>query len=65
MNVFGMEAFWYGWQQDLRFAIVPPIICAVFRFLFIYIYMGHAGLASGIRERCKNVFRMAFGGGWI
>lgn len=36
--MFGMEAFWYGWQQDLRLAIVPPIICAVFRFLFIYIH---------------------------
>ena len=34
----GMEVFWYGWQQDLRLAIVPPIICAVFRFLFIYIH---------------------------
>ena len=34
--MLGMEAFWYGWQQDLRLAIVPPVLCAVFRFLFIY-----------------------------
>ena len=25
-----------GWQQDLRLAVVPPILCAIFRFIFIW-----------------------------
>ena len=65
------ECVWDGsilvWMAA-RFAVgnsATNYMCRIPVFVYIYIYMVHAGLASGIMERCKNVFRMAFGGGWI
>ena len=37
MDIPGFAGFFGGWQQDLRLAIVPPVLCAVFRFLFIWL----------------------------
>ena len=37
MAIPGFEAFFAGWQMDLRLAVVPPILCAIFRFIFIYL----------------------------
>ena len=36
MDIPGFAAFFAGWQLDLRLAVVPPVLCAVFRFIFIY-----------------------------
>lgn len=30
--------FFAGMQQDLKLAILPPILCAVFRLIFIEVY---------------------------
>lgn len=38
MDMPGFAGFFYGWQQDLRLAAVPPLLCAVFRFLFIWLW---------------------------
>lgn len=37
MEIPGFAAFFAGWQLDLRLAVVPPVLCAIFRFLFIYL----------------------------
>ena len=37
MDIPGFEAFFAGWQLDLRLAVVPPVLCAVFRLIFIYV----------------------------
>ncbi|MGM9540012.1 LTA synthase family protein [Anaerovibrio sp.] len=37
MDIPGVAGFFSGWQQDLRLAVVPPVLCAVFRFLFIWL----------------------------
>lgn len=36
MDIPGFAAFFAGWQLDLRLAVVPPVLCAIFRFIFIY-----------------------------
>ena len=37
MDIPGFAAFFAGWQLDLRLAVVPPVLCAVFRLIFIYV----------------------------
>lgn len=35
MDIPGFAGFFAGWQQDVRLAVVPPLLCALFRYLFI------------------------------
>lgn len=37
MDIPGFAGFFCGWQQDLRLAVVPPLLCAVFRLIFIWL----------------------------
>ena len=32
------EIFFHGVQQDLKLALLPPIVCALFRLAFILVY---------------------------
>ena len=56
--------FFDGIQQDLQIAILPPVLCALFRLIFIEVYRAKKHLlvngANGI-----TASDMAFGGEWI
>ena len=65
MAIPGFEAFFAGWQMDLRLAVVPPILCAIFRFIFIYLDGPKKISAGGIRGSCGTALLMASGGAWI
>lgn len=44
--------------------IVAPVICAVFRLAFIWVYAPDKGF-NGCRKNGMNVFVMVSGGAWI
>ena len=37
--------FFLGMQQDLKIFLLPPLICAMFRLIFILVYL-HSGLSA-------------------
>lgn len=55
----GFEAFFIGWQQDLRLAVIPPVLCAIFRFLFIWLD-GPKKLGEWPRHQLWTCFRYGF-----
>ena len=53
------ESFFYGIQQDLKIFVLPPILCAVFRALFILKYWPHESYA-GKGGAIYHCFRYGF-----
>ena len=53
MAIPGFEAFFAGWQMDLRLAVVPPI------------WMGQRKYRSGKNLSYLPASAMASGGAWI
>lgn len=58
------SSFFEGTQQDWKIMIVAPVICAVFRLAFIWVYASDKGF-NGCRKNGMNVFVMVSGGAWI
>ncbi len=48
-----------GWQQDLRLAIVPPILCAIFRFIFIWLD-GPKKISQWPKSQLRKCFSYGF-----
>ena len=59
MDIPGFAGFFAGWQQDLRLAVVPPLICAVFRFIFIWLD-GPKKLGEWQKSQLKSCFAYGF-----
>lgn len=59
MAIPGFEAFFAGWQMDLRLAVVPPILCAIFRFIFIYLD-GPKKISEWKKSQLFTCFRYGF-----
>ena len=59
MDIPGFAAFFAGWQLDLRMAVVPPVLCAVFRFIFIYVD-GPRKLSEWKKSQLATCFRYGF-----
>lgn len=58
------EQFYMSMQQDVKLFLVFPILCAVFRSVFIAVYNPYPTFAD--RKRVYGlVFAMDFGGEWI
>ena len=51
--------FFYGWQQDIRLALIPPILCAIFRLIFIC-KDGPKKLSEWSGEQLKICFSYGF-----
>lgn len=58
------SSFFEGTQQDWKIMIVAPVICAVFRLAFIWVYAPDKGFNAAGRNG-MNVFVMVSGGAWI
>ena len=59
MSIPGFEAFFAGWQLDLRLAAVPPVLCAVFRLVFICVD-GPKRLSEWKKSQLAACFRYGF-----
>lgn len=64
MAIPGFEAFFAGWQLDLRLAVVPPILCAILD-LSLSIWMGQRKYQSGKNLSYLHASAMVSGGAWI
>lgn len=64
MAIPGFEAFFAGWQMDLRLAVVPPILCVIFRFIFIYLD-GPKKISEWKNISYLPASAMVSGGAWI
>ncbi|MCR5176950.1 MAG: LTA synthase family protein, partial [Anaerovibrio sp.] len=53
------DAFFMGWQQDIKIALLPPLMCAIFRLIFIT-YFGPKSLGEWGREKLYHCFRYGF-----
>jgi len=53
------DAFFMGWQQDIKIAILPPLMCAIFRLVFI-LYFGPKKLSEWGGKRLYHCFRYGF-----
>ncbi len=53
------DAFFMGWQQDIKIALLPPLVCALFRLVFIT-YFGPKKLSQWGREKLYHCFRYGF-----
>ena len=51
--------FFYGIQQDIKLFCVAPLVCAIFRFLFIVLYGNYTSL-SGQWKKFYHCFRYGF-----
>lgn len=49
--------YFAGMQQDIKLAVLPPLLCAVFRAIFIYVY-GPPSSRDG--RRLYHCFRYGF-----
>lgn len=58
------EQFFLAVQQDIKLWIFFPILCAVFRAIFIYVHNPYPGLPANAMP-CGNVSASASGGAWI
>ena len=57
MSLF--DAFFMGWQQDVKLAILPPLACALFRLAFIT-YFGPKKLTRWGKAKLYHCFRYGF-----
>lgn len=58
------EQFFLSLQQNIKLFLFPPILCAIFRAIFIVVYNPY----SSLKEKWHSViesFRYGFGGEWI
>ena len=53
------SSFFEGTQQDWKIMIVAPVICAVFRLAFIWVYAPDKGF-NGCRKKWYECFRYGF-----
>ncbi len=53
------SAFWFGWQQDLKLMVVAPIVCGIFRLVFIMRY-GPKKSPVGEWKKWIECFRYGF-----
>ena len=53
------ELFWQGVQQDFKLMLVAPLVCAVFRLVFIWIY-GPKKTPKGEWRKWFECFRYGF-----
>ena len=53
-----------GLQQDIKIFLLSPIVCAIFRFLFIY-FLHPIGLIKDKKRNGGPALVMDFGGAWI
>ena len=53
------ENFFLGWQQDIKLAMVPPVLCAIFRLLFIYLD-GPKKLGQWDKGQLRDCFAYGF-----
>lgn len=53
------SSFFEGTQQDWKIMIVAPVICAVFRLAFIWVYASDKGF-NGCRKKWYECFRYGF-----
>ena len=59
MDIPGFAGFFMGWQQDLRLAVVPPILCAIFRLIFIW-QDGPKKISQWPRRQLQKCFSYGF-----
>lgn len=57
-------AFFLGWQQDLKLALLPPLLCAIFRLVFIEVY-GTKKTPLGEWRKWFECFRYGFWWGML
>ncbi|MGN0940131.1 MAG: LTA synthase family protein [Selenomonadaceae bacterium] len=57
------ELFFHGIQQDLKLLCVAPVVCAIFRVIFIAVY-GHYTLADVRRDYKKFYHSFRYGFWW-
>ena len=53
------DIFFMGWQQDIKLAILPPLMCALFRLVFI-LYFGPKRLKEWGSIKLYHCFRYGF-----
>lgn len=53
------EHYFFGMQQDLKLAVIPPLLCAVFRLIFICVY-GPKDIWNGQWTKLYHCFRYGF-----
>ncbi len=55
------SSFYYGLQQDLKLFLIPPVLCAIFRLIFILLY-GHYSFSDvyGQWKKFYHCFRYGF-----
>lgn len=53
------ELFWNGLQQDIKLAVLPPIVCALFRLVFILWYSPQ-GIKAYSGRKLYHCFRYGF-----
>ncbi|MCR5560011.1 MAG: LTA synthase family protein [Schwartzia sp.] len=53
------EHYFLGMQQDLKLAVLPPLLCAVFRAVFIYVYSPKESW-QGQWKKLYHCFRYGF-----
>lgn len=53
------ELFWQGMQQDFKLMLVAPLVCAIFRLVFIWIY-GPKKTPKGEWRKWFECFRYGF-----
>ncbi|SHE94086.1 LTA synthase family protein [Schwartzia succinivorans] len=53
------EHYFFGMQQDLKLAVLPPLLCAVFRAVFIYAYAPRESI-RGQWKKLYHCFRYGF-----
>lgn len=53
------DAFFMGWQQDIKIAVLPPLMCAIFRLAFI-LYFGPRKFSEWGGKRLYHCFRYGF-----
>lgn len=55
----GFAGFFAGWQQDLRLAVIPPLLCAIFRLIFICLD-GPKKLSEWDKRQLRTCFSYGF-----
>lgn len=53
------DIFFMGWQQDIKLALLPPLLCALFRLVFI-LYFGPKKLNQWGGNKLYHCFRYGF-----
>ena len=58
-----MDYFFYGIQADVKLFLLFPLLCAIFRLIFIKVYQPYPSL-EGHWKAVVSASNMAFGGEW-